>query len=344
MGTDGINLYYNPCFVKTLTAQELNFVIIHEVMHCALRHIWRRNNRVHNTWNIACDYAIHSIIKNECSKNIISMPNSALYNPHYNDMSAEEIYETLPKRDENNSGTIDNHDYWDNSKNSTNSSIEQQWEMDVINAANTVMNDNKNKGNVPGYFKRYIEKLTNPVKDWKVLLREFIEPEPNDYTFMRPDYRFDYDIFNCFLPSFNDEVDKVKKITFWIDTSGSISNNELSKIYSEVAGAVQQFDVFEGYLGFFDSISYEPKLFTDINSLKEIKAQGGGGTNFNAPFEYINEHKNFSDTKCIIILTDGYCDFPLESITNIPTIWLITTEDIKAPWGRSIYLPLKSLR
>ena len=28
---------------------------------------------------------------------------------------------------------------------------------------------------------------------------EFIEPEPNDYTFIKPDYRFDYDTFGCFL-------------------------------------------------------------------------------------------------------------------------------------------------
>ena len=343
MGVDGVNLYYCPTWIKELSQNELNWVIIHEIMHCALRHIWRCNNRVKKVWNQACDYAIHSIMMQDTEhKNIISMPqnkNKGLYNPRYDNMSAEEIYDELINNQDDNEETLDNHSIWGKTNDENTNDIENQWQMAVINAANTVSND-KNHGNMPGYFKRYIDKLTNPTKDWRILLREFIEPEPNDYTFIKPDYRFDYDEFGCFLPSFNDEQEKVNKILFWIDTSGSINNDELNKIYSEVAGAVEQFDFFEGYLGFFDSKAYEPKLFNDFNSLNDIKPVGGGGTNFHVPFEFANNNEEFNDVKCNIILTDGYCDFPSEDITDTKTIWLITTKDIQAPWGHSIYLSL----
>lgn len=348
-GTDGRYLYYNPVFVNTLKKTELNFIIVHEIMHCALRHIWRQGNRNHNKFNAACDYAIHNILIEE-HNNVISMPSSALYNEEYKGLTAEEIYDILS--DDYEYQGFDDHSVWNrqpdkneetNSENTNGSSIslEKEWESNVINAAKTIENSSKDAGSIPGYFKRYIDKLTNPIKDWRVLLREFIEPETNDYTFTQPDYRIDFDTFGCFMPSFNETTEKLNQIVFWIDTSGSICDDELNKIYSEVAGAVEQFDKFNGYLGFFDHIAYEPKEFNDIISLKEIKPVGGGGTNFDAPFNFMKENKDFENVKCTIILTDGYCNFPSEeTIGDMPTIWLITTKDIVSPYGQSIYLPL----
>jgi predicted metal-dependent peptidase len=216
----------------------------------------------------------------------------------------------------------------------------KDWETAVINAAKQAQNSSKNAGKIPAYFQRMIDELVNPLKDWRILLREFIEPEPTDYTFIRPDTRIDYDTFGCFLPSFNEEEEKVEDIYFWIDTSGSVSNEDLQYIYSEVAGAINQFDKFTGYLGFFDYVAYEPKHFEDFNSLKEIIPQGGGGTNFHAPFNWLND--NNINPKCVIMLTDGYCDFPETDIIDCPVIWLITTKGVEAPepW-RTIYLPLE---
>lgn len=349
MATDGVHLFYNPYFVKSLNNyQELNFIIIHEIMHCALRHLWRRQNRAPKKFNKACDYAIHCILAKEHS-DVISMPKSALYDPSYDGLVAEEIYERLPDDDYD---EFDDHSFWDkvgktdknengNGSAAGSSNLEREWEASVINAAKTVENSAKGVGSIPGFFKRYIDEITNPVKDWRILLREFIEPEIDDYTFVKPDYRIDYDEFGCFLPSFNEETDKLQKIIFWIDTSGSISDKELAKIYSEVAGAIEQFDIFNGYLGFFDHRAYKPTAFNDINSLQEIKPVGGGGTDFNVPFMYIKEHEELSDIKCVIMLTDGYCSFPTEeTIGGLPTIWLITTPDIQSPHGQSIYLPL----
>ncbi|MFW9993595.1 MAG: hypothetical protein ACFFD4_16235, partial [Candidatus Odinarchaeota archaeon] len=45
MATDGYVVLYSPEFVKTLADEELIFVLCHEVLHCALEHISRRNER-----------------------------------------------------------------------------------------------------------------------------------------------------------------------------------------------------------------------------------------------------------------------------------------------------------
>lgn len=364
-GTDGKKLYYNPKFIDDMSDNDIIFIILHEVMHCALRHIWRQGTRDKHIFNMACDYAIHSIIDSDSGNNM-TIPKFCLFDKKFNGMSAEQIYDIIvdnPKHQQmaqqmkdmengngngksghSNSPLMDDHSKWGKAANgeeesqAQKSAQQQDWEAAVINAAKQVANDGKQAGSVPGYFKRLIKDITEPTKDWRILLREFIEPEPNDYTFTLPDYRLDYDTFGCFLPSFNDEDETVSDIYFWVDTSGSISDFELNKIYSEVAGAVNQFDTFKGYLGFFDSVAYEPKEFNDINSLKEIKPEGGGGTNFHAPFKYIE--KNNLKPKAIIMLTDGYCDFPDETITDVPVIWLITTKEIEAPWGKNIYLDL----
>lgn len=361
---DGKNFYYNPKFIDKLNQKQVNFIIVHEVMHCALRHLWRTEHRIPKIFNMACDYAIHSLISQDHNTEIEMLKEDILFDPQYNNMSAEEIYEKLMSDNVQIGGlsTLDNHDIWQKPQNGEGNgnnksegegqgqdgegnggfdddggNTEKDWETAVINAAQTA--NAKKAGSVPGYFQRMIDELVNPVKDWRILLREFIEPEPTDYTFVRPDYRIEYDVFNCFLPSFNEEEEKVEDIYFWVDTSGSISDSELNYIYSEVAGAVQQFDRFTGYLGFFDHAAYEPKKFDDFNSLNEIKPMGGGGTSFYAAFEYMQEHN--IKPKCVIMLTDGYADFPPEDIVDCPVIWLITTKNIEAPWGRSIYLPLE---
>ena len=104
--TDGNNFYFNPYFIDALTEPERNWIVIHEVMHPALKHLWRRNNRDMKKWNYACDYAIHSIIMqmindssmtNNRKAEILEMPKNCLYDKKYDDMSAEQIYDALPE-------------------------------------------------------------------------------------------------------------------------------------------------------------------------------------------------------------------------------------------------------
>jgi len=337
--TNGTQLIYNPNFIKKYTIKQINFLIAHEILHCALRHLSRAKTRNIKKWNYACDCAVNSILINDCSNSIFDTPKNALYKDEFKNMAAEEIYSSLPDNYSTNNTNFDSHP-WDKTVQSEIESCEKDWQTSLINAAKSAQS--KNAGSIPGFVERYINKLTNPQKDWRILLTEFIEPDSSDYNFTRPDYRIDYDEFGCFLPSIYDEEEKaVKQILFWIDTSGSINDNELNRIFSEVAGAVQQFNSFEGYLGFFDSKAYPPTEFNDITSLMEIKPIGGGGTDFNVPFNFVNDNDEFNNIKCIIMLTDGYCNFPSNQITDIPVIWLITTEGITAPWGTSIYLPLK---
>lgn len=96
MATDGKRIYYNPRFVDTLTLGEVKGVLCHEVMHIANGHNYRRGDRDHELWNVACDYAINPLIL--ASK--MMLPQDKLLNPAYAGMSAEEIYAREMKKQE----------------------------------------------------------------------------------------------------------------------------------------------------------------------------------------------------------------------------------------------------
>ncbi len=56
------NCPYNPDFIDTLSEAECKGVLCHEVMHCALEHMARRNGREPNLWNTADDAVVNNIL------------------------------------------------------------------------------------------------------------------------------------------------------------------------------------------------------------------------------------------------------------------------------------------
>lgn len=60
--TDGKRLIFDPEFVAKLSVQELQFVTLHEVMHCVLEHCIRGRNLHSQLFNIACDIVVNSTI------------------------------------------------------------------------------------------------------------------------------------------------------------------------------------------------------------------------------------------------------------------------------------------
>lgn len=88
MATDGRRIVYNPAFVESLAPKELEAVLAHEVMHCALGHHCRRGEREPQLWNEAADLAINPLLV----ANGFTLPEGALLDPAFDNLSVEEIY------------------------------------------------------------------------------------------------------------------------------------------------------------------------------------------------------------------------------------------------------------
>lgn len=233
-------------------------------------------------------------------------------------------------------GIWDDHSQW--GKFEEDSVLRDVWVKQFADACEAIsIRDPSNaRGLLPMFAQRLLEKLTKPQLDWRSILNDFIQEEINDYSFSPPDRRFQDSPF--FLPDFNEkgETDEVEDILFMIDTSGSISDRMMTAAYSEVKGAIDQFGgKLRGWLGFFDAAIIEPKPFSNVEEFIVIRPAGGGGTDFQIIFEYVQQYMQEKPPASIIILTDGYAPFPKEELANgIPVLWLINNEEVDPPWGK----------
>lgn len=366
--TDGRKIYFGPSFLNNLDDDELDFIMMHEVMHCVLQHCTRGNDLDPNAFNIACDIVVNSNILESNKGNLKSITLKTYGESMHiapdgiegRFYTAEEVYAMLPVKgkkkgapgmggsggssakssggncsDEGQSGNgdWDDHSKWGASD--EDETLRDEWSKNLLDAceAMEIRDPSNSRGLIPICADRIIKELHKPQTDWRTILNDFVQEEITDYSFTPPDRRFDESPF--FLPDYNEKDDIVKDILFMIDTSGSMSDEEITAAYSEIKGAIDQFNGhLKGWLGFFDAKVVEPKPFSNEEEFRIIKPQGGGGTRFDIIFDYVAKHME-TPPASIIIMTDGYADFPKEKeANNNPVLWLLVTDDVNPPWGK----------
>lgn len=351
--TDGRKIYFGPSFLNNLDDDELDFIMMHEVMHCALQHCIRGKDYDQEAFNIACDIVVNSNIL-ESNKGDLKSITLKKYGESMHVApdgeegrfyTAEEVYAMLPVKGKkkgasgmmgsggNGSGNWDDHSKWGTAD--EDGSLKDEWSKNLLDASEAIeIRDPSNKrGLIPLCADRIIKELRKPQTDWRTVLNDFVQEEITDYSFTPPDRRFDESPF--FLPDYNEKDETVKDILFMIDTSGSMSDEAITAVYSEIKGAIDQFNGhLQGWLGFFDAEVVEPKPFSSEEEFRIIRPKGGGGTRFDIIFKYVEKHMDTLPAS-IIIMTDGYCNFPKEEeAMEIPVLWLLVTDDVNPPWGK----------
>ena len=183
----------------------------------------------------------------------------------------------------------------------------------------------------------FLERIWNGVGsarlEWRKILDCFLQEEINDYSFLPPDRRFSDSGF--FLPDFNQAESSLKDVLFMVDSSGSVDDDTIADIYAEICGAIEQFDgTLQGKLGFFDTQVTTPVPFGSIQQLLKIRPKGNGGTDFGCIFRFVRRFFE-KDPTCIVIITDGLGDYPLEEeAMGIPVLWILYGDAPFPSWGK----------
>lgn len=383
--TDGVRITFGIDFLDSLSDSELDFVMMHEILHVVLQHCFRGDVEAPEAYNIAADIVVNSNIMLEngmkASSITLSKYGIAMHvapdGKEGHEYTAEQVYAMLPKnlnkkgnnkspgsavgeaKKENKKGNNkspgsavgrakkeiskeqhqpvrvwDDHSRW--GKYEEDDTLRDVWVKRFEDAAEAIkIRDPSNaRGLLPAFAERIFKELKKTQTDWRTILNDFIQEEVVDYSFAPPDRRFDDSPF--FLPDFNGKEDRVEDILFMIDTSGSMSDDMIAAAYSEVKGAIDQFNgKLKGWLGFFDAAIIKPQPFSDENEFKIIKPAGGGGTDSQIIFEYVFHHMSDKLPASIIILSDGYAPFPQEKLAGgIPVLWLLNNEEVNPPWGK----------
>jgi len=317
--------HYNDDFIETLSDEQISFTLTNCAMHYALDYKSRKENRIDWLWTLAQDYAINSLLVN----NGMSAPKYLNHDIRFDKVSAEEIYNTLQDEIDNKQEEHENVEHIEYEEEKID---EQKDEASKDNNAQ-LLNKAKKYGDLPLDIEILLPELFDSQIDWKNELYEVIEQSMKfDYCLSPPNKR--YLSMGIALPSLGGSK---AKIVIAIDSSGSIDDIQLTEFLSEVQGIMNQFENFEIDLIMAD-VKVHEHIILQPGDILEQKIIGGGGTNFENTFKYIEE--NIYDITLFLYFTDGIGKFPKDE-PNFETIWVLTNDEVKTPFGRNINLKNK---
>jgi predicted metal-dependent peptidase len=188
-------------------------------------------------------------------------------------------------------------------------------------------------GNMPGSLAQLVDGIITPKINWVDKLRLFIEVQNKaDYNWVKPNRRYN----NVILPS----LDSKSAGTFVIavDTSGSISNDDLEQFASEISAILETVNPEKIIVLHVDATINNVEEFSPSDLPIQLHVVGRGGTSFVPAFDWVNE--NDTDPKCFIYLTDLYGVFYTKQV-DYPVLWVTPKNgdvNAKIPFGELIVM------
>lgn len=348
--TDGRRFFYNKDFVATLSARNLEFLFGHEILHCVFDHFGRLGSRHPRLANIAQDFAVNQILVDDKIGDRITQVDIC-YNSKYRGMAWEEIYELLASKlgsDQPGStalsklgNVLDDHIRVSSEEGGKDdkglpsiSKEDAQAIRDEIKQAMIQSAAAAGGRAVPESVARLIKNWTEPKMDWRQLVRQEIQSIlRNDYSFTRPSRKGMHT--GAILPGMKNAT--TIEVAIALDMSGSIGSDDAKTFLSEVAGIMDQYEDFTITLWCFDTGIYNPQTITEDNciDLLEYEPRGGGGTDFDANFEWMKE--NGIKPKKFIMFTDGYPNGSWGDPDYTDTIFVVKGNiSAEAPFGTTV--------
>lgn len=228
---------------------------------------------------------------------------------------SSESWENLKKMLGESNPWQDKHGLWEELENlptSVKDIIEQAVDQSIESSLERIRRDQKKWGEMPGGLRSYLamfEAERKPVVNWKRLLRIFAESSRRTFlrnTIRRPSKRYGT------TPGIR--VRKHQRLQVVVDTSGSVSQEDLREFFSEIyhiwkRGA--EITIVECDSEITNVYPYRGKMPRQVT--------GRGGTNFTPPIRYANEECH---PDAVIYFTDGIAPAP-ELRSRYPLLWLI---------------------
>ena len=346
--TAQFELMYNPEFFESLSETHMQGILKHEFYHLIFEHVTGRKpvDGLKRIDNIAMDLAINSHIANELPSE--SDPGPAINGePMQACIPGEAMFKDLPPyktyewylealkkmRDEQNedgdgegSGdpfgnmdSLDSHEGFGESDGTT-QEIASERLKDAVKKAAEEAEKARNWGTVSSSMRQDILDRIQTKIDWRKVLRYFVK------TSQRADKRSTPRRLNKRYPRVHPgkRVRRQAKIAISIDQSGSVDDAMLAAFFSELnkLAEIAEFTVIP-----FDTRVAEDKVYTwKKGQHKKTERVLQGGTCFNAPTKYVNEH-GFDGH---IVLTDLMAPKPVAS--KCQRMWMTTKQHAARPY------------
>ncbi len=370
--TNGMDVRYGREFVNRLNDKQLAFLILHENMHKAYRHlvVWEKLYKRNAVLaNIACDYVINLQIRDyDPQQYDTEMPTDEEGKPmgcldeKYRGMDSQEVFLKLieergedygkakvyvigageqddgngPADDGEGIPTFDEHDWEGAGEASQEEKNEAAKEIEQALRQGSIL-----VGKMGGNVDRNISEMLTPKIDWKEALRDFVKSmtQGKDQSSWRRLHKR-YLAADLIMPSSYSE--KVGGIAIGIDTSGSIGTEELSQFLSEVKSICEEVSPEYIDLLYWDTHVAARETYTEneLSGLTEsTKPAGGGGTEPACVPKFMKKHN--MTPECLLMLSDGYIGHqnPSDWDISAPVLWCIKGNSrFEAPVGKTVHV------
>ncbi len=344
-GTDSRKLFINPTWWRTLTLENQTAVLAHELAHKIFLHCTRQGARDAYMWNVACDYAINILLR----ENGFVLPEPHLYNAKYIGMSAEAIYAILAAEQKKTASAAKGDLALDGSGrpipgvpksweklrdirqlDGTPEQIEQA-EMEVKALVERALASARARGVAPAGLEGLAEAYKAAKEPWYNHLHRYMQSlSSSNYNWARLNRRT-LRTHGTFSPLHLSEA--LGDIAVFIDASGScFSAAEQANFAGHLNAILAEAKPRRIHLYYFDAEVYTGEVIESGTLEITTRPKGGGGTDFRPIFLALEE--DGIDPDVCIILTDLEGAFP-ELEPSYPVVWA-TTVDHVAPFGETI--------
>jgi len=345
--TAQLDLLHNPEFFAGLTDTQRQGVLIHEFYHLVFEHVTsRKPTGVGNMiWNFATDLSINGLIGRDKLPDGCLFPGEGQFAEYPIGLSAEKYLEML-KNDEQFKGEggegsegegdpqgegsgspsagdgegngegkgmpkqFDSHEGWGECDQATADIAKERLKDFTKKAAEDAAKGN-GWGSVSSSVRKEILAKLKSTINWRKVLKFFVgQAQRSDRTnsIKRINRRFPY-------IHAGKKTNRVANIAVSIDQSGSVGDQMLAKFFAEL-NKLAEFATFTVVP--FDDKVFEDKVYVWKKGENKRKERVlCGGTNFDAPTDYVNKRKFDGH----LVLTDGYAPKPKRSTCK--RMWLI---------------------
>lgn len=205
------------------------------------------------------------------------------------------------------------------------------------------MMGDKTAGTTTSKIETLVNKLLESKVDWRKLLRKYcIQYKSRDLSFSSPDKRMFYQ--DAIYPGESSESEDIlKNVKICIDTSGSISTDDLGHFLYQVEQLTKTFKTSAEIINWdteIECVAPLDNLNVGIPNIDTYKVIGRGGTDPSCLFEYFDSKKCKVKPFVVLVFTDGY----IPDLENYKwknkyknTIWIMTkdyNEKFKPPFGK----------
>lgn len=363
-------LCINPDFWAKHTDDEQLALLQHELSHLALQHMFLVDSFPDKKlFNVSADCEVNSYIENlpasACTAASMGLPSGQGTKYYYEQLtqpqqSQSQQQQNQSSKQNNNQGSgasdsqsQNNDNQEEDTDNQYPSTVPQgkkpiddhsTWETfkEVPEATRQLMQNNINNiikataeqiekqcGIIPGEFREIIDKLREKkpeIFNWKAYFRRMLGSiyDVNIKSTRRKESK-------RFEGAAGIQHKKKVSILVAVDTSGSVSAQELQDFFSEIeyiykAGA--RVTILECDTRINKIVEYDGKHIPEV--------YGRGGTSFAPPVEYYVKHKK--EYASLIYFTDGECSLPHRRPSGM--VWVITSSGMHQDYpGKTIYIP-----